>query len=454
MLLIAKKIKILLGLHLLNFLFISSVYAIDLYESDDSMGSASALYVGALDAQEHDFHDENDRDWVKFYAQAGLQFPYNVEVKNQGENANVILSFYDSYGRHIETINGGQAGAGEFELHDFEPPSDGYYYVKITNDVLHVMPGDDSGYQLRLYHAVMQFDGRIAGTVIDAVSGIPVASTVVATSSLERGRQISDANGNFIMFHPAGTYNITFQAPGYRTGIIEGVEVIERISGVDLIGNVLLNPEDNSENNITDVNFSSSNGKLIIPDVSNAETGERFSVSSRWTGTSDFQFTIEELETLPGNNEQSQNVYHLSSSAIHIPKLLFDGEEQGPVLIRMVPESNQNSGSLKFLNSPDEPSKVRFVSAHGLLVAPVVSLSENLNLSVIFQWLENTEYDFMLKSYALLLDVPDTLVYPDFNEANMELTLPDVFVDDSSIGSVILEYVPGSNPLIFRLQNK
>jgi hypothetical protein len=81
----------------------------------------------------------------------------------------------------------------------------------------------------------MSFDGRIAGTCVKAKSLVGISGVKVKTS--ER-TQYTDTNGNFIMFHPTGTYDITFSKKGYTSVTMYNVYIQERISGVDYLGNI------------------------------------------------------------------------------------------------------------------------------------------------------------------------------------------------------------------------
>ena len=65
----------------------------DAYEDDDSCGQALAITTdGAV--QERAFHDEGDKDWIRFTAQAGKT--YVIEVTNVGPRSDAVVMLHDA----------------------------------------------------------------------------------------------------------------------------------------------------------------------------------------------------------------------------------------------------------------------------------------------------------------------------------------------------------------------
>ncbi len=64
----------------------------DAYEEDDSCGQARVITTdGAI--QEHAFHDEGDKDWLRFTAQTGKS--YVIELTNVGSRSDAVIMLHD-----------------------------------------------------------------------------------------------------------------------------------------------------------------------------------------------------------------------------------------------------------------------------------------------------------------------------------------------------------------------
>ena len=68
---------------------------IDAYEPDDRAQQAQPIAVGGA-AQAHTFHVSDDRDWVRFEAQAGQA--YQITVQAVGAVSDPLVWLYDSDG--------------------------------------------------------------------------------------------------------------------------------------------------------------------------------------------------------------------------------------------------------------------------------------------------------------------------------------------------------------------
>jgi len=217
---------------LVTFLYLSvacsAVFSIekDIYEMDDYKELATLIDVADTDNQHHNFHQPNDQDWFKFYVEKDQPVPYSIEVKNQQNQADVVIEVFDEEKNLIASVDEAIAGAGEYEILELKFPHDGIYYFRITQHDQSVY-GEDTGYQVRLYHPVMQFKGIVITNVIDALSGQPVPSPTVNSTSADRTLYLGSKKGAIIMSHPAGNYSLTVMADDYESLTLNYIEVNE-----------------------------------------------------------------------------------------------------------------------------------------------------------------------------------------------------------------------------------
>ncbi|MFK5894670.1 MAG: carboxypeptidase-like regulatory domain-containing protein [Pseudomonadota bacterium] len=220
-------------LHYLSiFLFLItaclSAFAVDKdgYEMDDYKEQATLIDVADTENQQHNFHQAADQDWFKFFAQKDQPTPYSIEVKNQQSKADAVIEVFDSQNTLIASVDDAIAGEGEYEILELKFPSDGIYYFRITQHDSSVY-GENTDYQVRLYHPVMQFKGKVITRVLDAVTGQPVTSPTVTSSSADRTTYLGSRTGKVIMSHPAGNVSLTFSADKYQSQIMENVIIDE-----------------------------------------------------------------------------------------------------------------------------------------------------------------------------------------------------------------------------------
>jgi len=139
---------------------------VDAHESDDTKETATIAPIGSLDVAErfHTFHTGTDEDWVKFYGNSNLTHPYTIETRNLEANADTDVYIYNAADTTTPLFSLENAGV---EYIDFRPPSDGIYYIKVVNWVgagnENGDTGIDTGYELLIYHAIQEFNGKIVG---------------------------------------------------------------------------------------------------------------------------------------------------------------------------------------------------------------------------------------------------------------------------------------------------
>ncbi|MGC9398109.1 MAG: C1 family peptidase [Anaerolineae bacterium] len=102
----------------------------DAFESDNAFGSATAFTPDGM-SQIHNVHIEEDADWVKFTAQAGVT--YTLTTANFGGHADTVLTLYDTDGSTQLAENDDCPDRWPSSCLDWQAPGDGTYYVKVTH---------------------------------------------------------------------------------------------------------------------------------------------------------------------------------------------------------------------------------------------------------------------------------------------------------------------------------
>ncbi|MCP4712856.1 MAG: hypothetical protein GY869_29875, partial [Planctomycetes bacterium] len=192
----------------------------DKYEDDDRYENANALMLNDPDHQNilgyegrqfHNFHDNGDEDWVKFYAHArGAQ--YTLRVAFPGENCRPTIEIYENDGQTvIKNVN--DNGWGGEVLANFSPARDGLYYARIKNYQF-ADYGKGTDYVLMLTLPAEAFNGFIYGQVT------PAAESFITTTG--RDGAITNSDGWYFMPHIAGEFDLTAISsvcPTYATAL-------------------------------------------------------------------------------------------------------------------------------------------------------------------------------------------------------------------------------------------
>jgi len=101
----------------------------DFYEDDDTADRASVFVVGT--SQAHQFCDDAI-DWVKFSAKANTI--YTFTTFSWGQRADTFLTLFGTDGRTMLAANDDHPGATDYSSRIvWMAPTDGVYYVRITN---------------------------------------------------------------------------------------------------------------------------------------------------------------------------------------------------------------------------------------------------------------------------------------------------------------------------------
>jgi hypothetical protein len=193
----------------------------DSYEEDDTASQANIIVLNNVEAQRHTFHDAGDQDWVTFYGLSGET--YTIQASNLGTNCDAVIELYDSDGTRLLPPKD-DGWLGEDEVLDWSCDADGVYYVK----VIHFNPlafGENTEYDLQVYIPIGPGAGFLLGTIANGYSLEPIEGVRVKTDG--KMSALSSSDGVYRMVHPAGTFTVTAEAPGYEPASFSGVTVGE-----------------------------------------------------------------------------------------------------------------------------------------------------------------------------------------------------------------------------------
>ena len=226
----------------------------DDYEIDDSYDQANVIVINDMNAQQHNFHAQEDQDWVKFYAVAGET--YTVEVSDTGSNCDAVIELYGTNGTSRITVKD-DGGAGESEELNWVCPQDGIYFVKVRNYEVSVY-GENTAYALKVYRPIGPLSGFVTGIVLDGVNQLPLPNARIKSAAQQTAVSLTD--GNYLMVHPPGTVQITSQMDGY----ISATHTVIVSEGGSVTQNFILTPLDGDNDGVNDAIDN-------CPDISNAD---------------------------------------------------------------------------------------------------------------------------------------------------------------------------------------
>ena len=184
---------------------------LDLYETDDTSSQAGVIVLNAVEAQQHNFHDAGDTDWVKFFGLDGEI--YTILVSEAAGQCDAVFEVYDSDGsRILAPVD--DTGPGQNEIRAWTCAQDGIYFVKIRNYDPAVF-GAETGYDLQVMTETAPFPGFIKGTVVDAGSASPIPDALLQTSGNLTALSLANTGG-FVLVHPPGDFTLFAAAAGYE----------------------------------------------------------------------------------------------------------------------------------------------------------------------------------------------------------------------------------------------
>ncbi len=192
----------------------------DAYEDDNTIEKASVIILNDENPQRHNFHAAGDVDWVKFYAVQGQI--YEMKAGNLGPHADVVLELYKTGEMTTNLIAGlGDIGrSGENELVSWKAPETGIYYLKVRQFEPGIF-GEGTYYDLKIYRPAATDIGTITGIISSDLGQALIAS---ATIQAALGSALS-ADGSFVLKVEAGTVNLSVDAEGYNSVILQDVVV-------------------------------------------------------------------------------------------------------------------------------------------------------------------------------------------------------------------------------------
>ena len=182
----------------------------DPYEDDDTYTAARIIVLNEGVGETHNFHDNGDEDWVRFYGVSGEA--YNVKTDNLGIDCDTVIELYDTDGvTWLEEMD--DYGAGEEEILYWACPADGIYFVKIRSFDPAVY-GDDIVYDLQVFQPIGPYQGWIEGFISESGTGLPLSDVILRTNRPITG--ISLPTGGYEMGHPPGSWTLTATLAGYN----------------------------------------------------------------------------------------------------------------------------------------------------------------------------------------------------------------------------------------------
>jgi len=169
----------------------------DIYENDNDYINAKVIFINNPDAQDHNFHEKKDVDWVKFYGLKSKK--YTISVMNPGINCNPAIDLYFLQGNNLilvgDTQNVGLEGDDEEKV--FQCEKNAVYYVKIWTD-FSMVPGENTSYCIVVTDASAAFDFTIKGIIIDRYSGNVINGVTITTTTYNSA--ITDELGQYRLF--------------------------------------------------------------------------------------------------------------------------------------------------------------------------------------------------------------------------------------------------------------
>lgn len=191
----------------------------DAWENDDDRNAAVSINLYSDGPMVRNFHETDRADW---YRMLGVkdQF-YSVEIENQGPGCRIRMEMMDAGGTPVLVE---EVVEGENMLrNDWKCPSDGVYYIKLTNRINPL--NTDSGYHFRLFRPVGPFAGMVKGRVVDAKTDDPVEMARIQTDA--GASALSRPDGRYLIVQEPGTATISISADHYMPMELEGVVVSE-----------------------------------------------------------------------------------------------------------------------------------------------------------------------------------------------------------------------------------
>jgi len=193
----------------------------DAYEHDDTYKQARKIVINNIISQAHNFHQQGDEDWVKFYATKNNE--YAIEIKSPGNRCDAVLELFteeDELSLIMPPKDDGLKGEGE--LLRWTCDVSGLYLVKISSYNPEVSGEDteifaeDTEYFFRIYNpeaqTTFQLQGLISGRDGKRISNVYVE----AKSKINVFSDTTDEIGIFHIFLDPAEYWVSMSKGGYK----------------------------------------------------------------------------------------------------------------------------------------------------------------------------------------------------------------------------------------------
>lgn len=186
----------------------------DSYEPDNSYDQAKVIILNYDTPQRHYFHEDNDEDWVMFYALEGETYKIKTDNLSYPEICDPVIELFESDGitRVGDTI-GVPVKDGEKSLLWTCPlDKEGLYYVRITNSLPNYGGSFSYSYDLSIdIPGAFTLPGYVTGTVSSGGQGL--GGAVLKAGS---GSGLSQSNGSYVISMESGPVTVSVFKSGYH----------------------------------------------------------------------------------------------------------------------------------------------------------------------------------------------------------------------------------------------
>jgi len=280
----------------------------DLFEPNNTLENATPIFVQDVESQSHQFISADDEDWLVFYAEAETDYFIEIPTNSVSKDINPVIDIYNSNGEKIHS-NGVGGFEGEGELLLWHSPSEGFYYLRISN-FLNNNQSTENNYQIRVYFEVGPDLGTIRGTITDQcsgeiINGADIINEIKSTFTYKTGKYNMPIN--------PGEYNQTVSASHYitksRNVSIEARELV--------IEDFELQPTTGCDNANIAASYNDTTGLVTIFDL--LAYGQHYKIELQDQG--DFIFGVSSIEELESPIIDSPATYDEQPLKLIIPNL-------------------------------------------------------------------------------------------------------------------------------------
>lgn len=330
----------------------SPAYAQDPLEDDDIAGRASWIGLDGVD-QTHDFHDDGDEDWARFYVDIDDNPTVTIQTINPGAAQDEFDTFIEIYKDDGTTklAENDDVGAGDLSSFlilnrtDADPmfsnrvlDETGFYLVRVFYAPLGKGNGfgPDTEYDLRVgtESAPCLSPTVLGGVVFSAVTMLPLDGVTCTLTQFGEAKTFTDVNGAFAYAGIVGgeseesavSYKIEFSLPDFATHVIfadvvdcEVTLVTPDLNGGNL-GSVFVNfGTDVAESGSQPEPYSTLSQALAAADDSATINLEPGSSSETFTGGGEISTPLTLLNNNPGGGPVRLGVVARSAASGEAP---------------------------------------------------------------------------------------------------------------------------------------